>query len=116
MNNQKRNFPKQGDIIWLDFDPQSGSEICKRRPALVVSNDELQLHCNFAGVLPITSSDNSFPLHIELDNRTQTSGFIICEQLRNLDYYARNWQFIEQAPADIVNEVLDIIGVMYAKS
>lgn len=116
MNNPQRNFPKQGNIIWLDFDPQSGSEISKRRPALVVSNNDLQLHCNFVGVLPITSSNNSFPLHIALDHQTQTSGFIICEQLRQLDYNARNWQFIEQAPEDVLDDVLEIISAMYAKS
>jgi hypothetical protein len=30
---------KQGDIIWLDFDPQAGHEQRGRRPAVVVSND-----------------------------------------------------------------------------
>jgi mRNA interferase MazF len=30
---------KQGDIIWLDFDPQIGHEQKGRRPALVISND-----------------------------------------------------------------------------
>jgi len=30
---------KQGDIIWLDFDPQTGHEQRGRRPALVVSNE-----------------------------------------------------------------------------
>ncbi|MEY3786810.1 MAG: PemK-like, MazF-like toxin of type toxin-antitoxin system, partial [Pseudomonadota bacterium] len=29
--------PEQGDIIWLSFDPSSGKEIIKRRPAYVVS-------------------------------------------------------------------------------
>jgi mRNA-degrading endonuclease toxin of MazEF toxin-antitoxin module len=29
---------KQGDVIWLDFDPQLGHEQKGRRPALVVSN------------------------------------------------------------------------------
>lgn len=116
MNNPQRSFPKQGDIIWLDFDPQSGSEISKRRPALVVSNNDLQNHSNFATVIPITSSNNAFPLHIALDHRTHTSGFIICEQLRNVDFKARNWQLIEQAPEDVLDDVLEIISAMYAKS
>jgi mRNA-degrading endonuclease toxin of MazEF toxin-antitoxin module len=28
--------PEQGDIIWLSFDPGSGKEIIKRRPAYTV--------------------------------------------------------------------------------
>jgi mRNA-degrading endonuclease toxin of MazEF toxin-antitoxin module len=32
-----RYTPEQGDIVWLDFDPSSGKEIIKRRPAFVIS-------------------------------------------------------------------------------
>ena len=31
-------IPSQGDIVYLDFDPQAGHEQRGRRPALVVSN------------------------------------------------------------------------------
>jgi len=30
-------IPERGDIIWLNFDPSSGREIIKRRPAYVIS-------------------------------------------------------------------------------
>ena len=30
---------EQGDIVYLDFDPQSGHEQKSRRPALVISNN-----------------------------------------------------------------------------
>lgn len=32
-------IPEQGDLIWLDFDPSSGKEIMKRRPAFVISKN-----------------------------------------------------------------------------
>jgi len=32
-------FPKRGEIYLADFDPVIGSEIAKRRPALVIQND-----------------------------------------------------------------------------
>lgn len=32
-----RYAPKQGDIVWLEFDHQTGKEIQKTRPALTVS-------------------------------------------------------------------------------
>lgn len=34
-------IPKQGDIILLDFSPQSGHEQAERRPEVIVSNDTL---------------------------------------------------------------------------
>ena len=33
----KDQVPKQRDIILLNFDPQTGTEIKKRRPAVVLS-------------------------------------------------------------------------------
>ena len=36
------SYPKYGDIIVIDFDPQIGVEMKKRRPAIVVSADEFQ--------------------------------------------------------------------------
>lgn len=32
-------FPRRGEIYLADFDPVIGSEIAKRRPALVIQND-----------------------------------------------------------------------------
>lgn len=33
-------IPKQGDIVFLNFNPQSGHEQSYKRPALIVSNDQ----------------------------------------------------------------------------
>lgn len=104
------NYPKIGNIIWLDFDPQSGVEIKKMRPALVVSCDFFNQKTGLAMVCPITSSQRAFPLHVALDSRTQTHGDILCEQLKSLDYQARSWTFIENAPSDSLEKVLEIIG------
>ena len=41
-------YPKQKDIIWIDFDPSKGKDIRKRRPALVVSRDEFNERTGFA--------------------------------------------------------------------
>ena len=32
--------PKQGDIVFLDFNPQSGHEQAGRRPGVVISNEQ----------------------------------------------------------------------------
>jgi mRNA interferase MazF len=34
------NRLEQGTLVFIDFDPSKGSEIKKRRPALVISRDE----------------------------------------------------------------------------
>jgi mRNA interferase MazF len=100
---------RQGDIVKLDFDPQSGHEQKGYRPAVVVSNDFFNARTNLAIVCPITTTDKGFPLHVALDDRTQTVGVIMCEQIKSLDIRRRNGQFIEKLPKDTLERVLEII-------
>ncbi|GHT66759.1 mRNA-degrading endonuclease [Bacteroidia bacterium] len=101
---------KQGNIIWLNFDPQTGHEQRGRRPAVVVSNETFNRFSKMAIVCPITSTDKNHPFHIKLDYRTETKGVILCDQPRTLDIYARDFELTEQMPEDILFDVVDIIG------
>lgn len=102
--------PEQGDIITLDFDPQAGHEQKGHRPALVVSNATFNRRTKIAIVCPITNTERGFPLHILLDERTLAKGVVMCEQVKSLDITARNAVFREKAPADIIEEILDVIA------
>jgi mRNA interferase MazF len=99
----------QGDIIWLDFDPQTGHEQRGHRPALVVSNASFNRFSNLAIVCPITNTNKKHPFHVEL-NVTATTGVILCDQARALDINARNYKYIESISDDILFDVLDIIN------
>jgi mRNA interferase MazF len=101
--------PVQGDIIALDFNPQMGHEQKGRRPAFVASNNTFHKLTNLAIVCPITNTDKGFPLHVPLDQRTKTSGVIMCEQAKSLDLSARKATFVENVPRDITEEVIDIL-------
>lgn len=100
---------EQGDILFLNFSPQTGHEQRGRRPALVVSNNVYNRFHNLLMVCPITSTDRGFSSHVRLDERTHTRGVVMCDQLRALDVTARKGEFIEKAPEDIVEEVVDQI-------
>ena len=100
----------QGDIIRLNFNPQTGHEQSGRRPALVISNSDFsQITRVAAMVCPITKTNKRLPFHISLDDRTQTSGVVLCDQAKIIDINARNFEFVERAPQDIVLEAIDII-------
>jgi mRNA interferase MazF len=101
---------KQGDVIWLDFDPQAGHEQKGRRPALVVSNETFNNFSSLPIVCPITNRNKDYPFHIKLDERTKTTGVILCDQVRTLDINIRNHVYIEKLPDDILLEVIDIIN------
>ena len=101
--------PDQGDIVMLNFTPQAGHEQAGRRPALVVSNKSFHRYTGLAIFCPITNQLKDYPLHVRLDNRTKTTGEVLCEHVKSLDYRARNISFIEKLPDDLLGEVLDRI-------
>ena len=102
-------FPKQGDIIIMDFDPQTGYEQRGRRPALVVSNNVYNQHCKLAMVCPITNTDKQHAFHIRLNTDTQTTGVILCDQIRAMDVTARNAVFSEYISDDTLDKVIELI-------
>ncbi len=100
---------EQGDIVYLDFDPQAGHEQKGRRPTLVVSNNLFNRVSSLTMVCPIIHTDRGHPFHIRLDHRTKTDGVVMCDQARMLDLNSRNADFVEKAPADITAEAVDLI-------
>lgn len=105
---------EQGDIIWLDFDdPARGHEQGKRRPAVVVSNRFFNARTtNIALVCPVTSIERAYPSRVKIDaSGLKTKGVIQCEQLRSVDYAARNYELIEKLPGHLLDQVIAIIGL-----
>ena len=99
--------PAQGDIVMLNFTPQAGHEQAGRRPALVVSNQSFHRYTGLAIFCPITNQIKDYPLHVRLDDRTRTTGEILCEHVKSLDYRVRKAAFVEKVPEDLLSEVLD---------
>ncbi|MDO4548182.1 MAG: type II toxin-antitoxin system PemK/MazF family toxin [Clostridia bacterium] len=101
--------PNQGDIVIMNFSPQAGHEQADRRPALVVSNAAFHRYTRMAIVCPITNQTKDYPMHVKLDERTKTTGEILCEHVKSLDPAARDAAFIETLPGDLLAEVLERI-------
>ena len=58
---------KRGDILYADLGPTVGSEINKRRPVLIVSNDANNRAASTVTVLPITSNlTRVYPFEVAL--------------------------------------------------
>ena len=100
---------KQGDIIKLGLSPTVGHEQSGYRPAVIVSNNFAISKTNMIYIAPVTNTARPFPLHVELDSRTNTTGIILCEQVKAIDIMARNYTYVESIPADILDKVLTCI-------
>ena len=47
---------QRGEAWWVEFDPAIGSEIRKKRPAVIVSNNAANRHLSRVVVVPVTSN------------------------------------------------------------
>jgi len=105
---------RQGDIILLDFDPTKGREQAGYRPAVVISQTAFNRKRNLVFVCPITSSTRPLRFRVLLDDRTQTQGDVICEQVRVIDLLARRCKVVERLPKDLLKQVLEAVSVIIA--
>jgi len=101
--------PQKGDFLALTFDPQSGHEQRGRRPALVVSNTLFNRHTGLAIVCPLSNTDRNFPFHVAVVNDPNVTGFVMVEQVKSIDFRAREAKRIGRASDDVLEEVLSIL-------
>ena len=101
---------EQGDIIYMDFNPQSGHEQAGRRPAIVVSSTAYNSKSNMTMVCPITNTIRRSPVHAVIKNpENKTTGNVLCDQAKFLDLNTRNAVFSEKAAESLISEVIEII-------
>ncbi len=98
------HVPDRGQIVLLNFDPQAGSEIGKRRSALVVSPKAYNRITGFALVCPVTTKPRDYPFEVAV-NTNKTTGVVLADRLRSFDWRARQCVLIEKAPAGVLEEV-----------
>jgi len=99
-------IPKRGDFIRLNFNPQAGHEQKGSRPALVVSHTAFNKKMGFTFVCPISNTKRKNPFYMVIPEGNQVTGVIMADQLRSLDYKARNSSLISKCPPDLLQEVL----------
>lgn len=97
--------PNQGDIIYLDFDPQAGREQAGQRPALVMSPYSYNAKIGLAVVCPITKHQKNYPFEVALPDDLKIAGAILSDHVKSLSWSARRASFVCQAPTDIVDDV-----------
>lgn len=104
-----------GDVVWADLDPSAGHEQNKRRPLVVVSNDEFNSHCNITMAVPITSSNTMYPLHIDVglvpsdDGGMPMHGYAEVEQLKSLDLKAQNAVRVGRIGSEGMEKIINLV-------
>jgi len=98
--------PARGDLVWLEFDPQSGHEQAGRRPALVLSPREYNQRVGLAVCCPVTSQLKGYPFEVRLPEGFRVKGAILADQVKCLDWRRRKASVIAAAPASVLDETV----------
>lgn len=102
-------IPEKGDIIWINFNPQSGREQAGRRPALVISPTVYNRRVKLIIVCPITTKIKGYPLEVRVPEGLAVSGVILADQIKSLDYQTRQAEFIDKLPDENLVRVISIV-------
>ena len=105
----------QGDIIFISMDPQKGSEQAGYRPAMIVSNDRLNRVSKVVLACPVTNTGREYPTHVVLSEKMTTTGEVMCEQIKALDLSVREYRFLERAPQEVIDEVVEVLTYILEK-
>ena len=92
--------------------PQAGHEQAGRRPALVLSPQTYNDKVGLALFCPVTSQVKGYPFEVQIPAGLSVSGVILADQVRSLDWRARQAEFISHASAAILAEVVQKIDTL----
>lgn len=94
---KKGYVPDRGDAIRITFNPQTGHEQSGRRPAIVLSPSA------YSGKI------NDYPFEVVLPDNSPIVGAALSDQVKSLDWQARNTELICALPSDIAISVTFLV-------
>ncbi len=104
--------PKRGDIVWLTFNPQAGHERAGRRPAAVLSPAAYNGKVGLAIFVPVTTRVKGYPFEVMIPENLPVKGVILSDQVKSLDWRAREAEFVCELPPATVEEVLQKLNTL----
>jgi len=105
-------IPERGDVVWMTFNPQAEHEQAGHRPALVLSPLSYNRKVGLAILCPITSRVKGYPFEVTLPDGLEIGGVILADQVKNLDWRARDAQFSCRIPNETLYEVLGKLNLL----
>ncbi len=99
-------IPERGDAVWITLDPQAGHEQAGRRPALVLSPSAYNGRVGLALLCPITYQGKGYPFEVPIPKGCSVSGVVGADQVKSLDWRARQAAPIGTVPEEVVVQVL----------
>ncbi len=108
----EKYIPDRGDIVWLDFTPQSGHEQAGKRPALVLSPIAYNKKVGLALFCPIASKVKGYPFEVNLSPNLEVKGVILSDQIKSLDWRVRKAKYVGKIQSDHLLKCLKKLNVL----
>ena len=104
--------PNRGDVVWLTFDPQAGHEQAGVRPAVVLSPRTYNERSSLMVVVPVTRQVKGYPFEVVLPSDLPVTGAVLSDQIKSVDWRARDARWICSLPEAILNSILQRAGAL----
>ncbi len=106
--------PDRGDVVWINLNPQTGHEQSGRRPSLILSPAAYNGKVGLAIMCPITSQVKGYPFEVVIPSGLPVSGALLADQVKSLDWRARNAEFCCKLPSSTVVQVLQKTMILFS--
>lgn len=100
-----RYIPDTGHVIKIDLDPVAGHEQGGWRPAIVLSPNPYNGKTGLVVAVPVTNQVKGYPFEVQLPGQMKTTGVVLADQIKNLDWHARRAKYVETVPTDVLKAV-----------
>lgn len=104
--------PDRGDFVWVALSPTAGHEQAGRRPALVISPKAYNRKTGLCVLCPATRQAKGYPFEVEIGGVDGTSNVILSDQVRSVDWRARNITLIHRVSREELSAVIARIDAL----
>lgn len=101
--------PDRGDVIAINFNPQSGIEQSGERPALVLTNKSFNSGSGLLFACPITKTRRNETLEIEMPRSSNVMGVALVAHTRSVDWSTRGARFVGRVPSALLDDAGSIL-------
>ena len=108
----KSYVPNRGDAVWITLNPQAGHEQSGRRPAVVLSPGAYNGQVGLAILCPITNQIKGYPFEVLIPSDLAVRGAILSDQVKSLDWRAREAELICKLPENTMAETLQKLSTL----
>jgi mRNA interferase MazF len=100
--------PERGDVVWLDFTPHAGHEMAGRHAAVVLTPKAYGVATGLALVVPLTTKVKGGTFEVPMVGASKARGVALANELRTVDFAARDAVRFDICPAPVLQAILDI--------